>query len=129
MVVDAVEVKKGLFGRIELCGRSFYQLLGNRRKFERHPLSGTIQGRCESYGVVSSYTFSCVDISPRGIGVDCSEPMAPNTVLELHPDGKQESRCARARWCQKHDAVFRNGLEFIAKPGGSPTQEGKSLPR
>ena len=100
----------GLFVRY---ARSFYQVLGNRRKFERVPISGTIRATCNGYALDTSHVCCIVDISPRGIAIDCPEPMVPDMIIQLQSDDRGSSRFARVRYCQQRGATFRVGLEFI----------------
>jgi hypothetical protein len=67
-------------------GRSLYYLFGNRRKFDRMPISGTIRVVVKSFSLVTTHVCSCVDISPRGIGLDCPELIALETVVQLTSD-------------------------------------------
>ena len=97
-------------------GRSLYYLFGNRRMFDRLPISGTIRVVVKSFGLVTTHVCSCVDISPRGIGLGCHELITLETVVELTSDGDKSSRFARIRYCEQRGPIFRTGLEFIAKP-------------
>ena len=97
-------------------GRSLYYLFGNRRKFERLPISGTIRVVVKSFAFVTTHVCSCVDISPRGIGLDCPELITFETVVQLTSDEDKSSRFARIRYCELRGRMFRAGLEFIAKP-------------
>jgi PilZ domain len=98
--------------------QSLYQILRNRRKFERVPVTGTILA---TYGrvVPITQTCSCVDMSPRGIAIDSPEPIEPNTFVALRSDERDPKRWARVRYCRPHDVVHRIGLEFIAKDTGA----------
>jgi hypothetical protein len=96
--------------------RSLYYLLSNRRKFDRQPISGTIRVVINSFGLVTTHVCSCVDVSPRGIGLDCPELIALETVVQLTSDQDKASRFARIRYCEQRGPMFRAGLEFIAKP-------------
>jgi hypothetical protein len=96
--------------------RSLYYLLGNRRTFDRQPISGNIRVVIKSFGLVTTNVCSCVDISPRGIGLDCPELITLETVVQLTSDEDKASRFARIRYCELRGRMFRAGLEFIAKP-------------
>jgi len=98
--------------------QSLYQILRNRRKFERVPVTGTILA---TYGraVPITQTCSCVDMSPRGIAIDSPEPIEPNTFVALRSDERDPKRWARVRYCRPHDVVHRIGLEFIAHDAGA----------
>ena len=98
--------------------QSLYQILRNRRNFERVPVTGTILA---TYGrvVPITQTCSCVDMSPRGIAIDSPEPIEPNMFVALQSDERDPKRWARVRYCRPHDVVHRIGLEFIAKDTGA----------
>jgi hypothetical protein len=94
--------------------RSFYQIVGNRRRFERAPVSGAIRATFSGCAVETVCVCSCVDISPRGIAIDCPEQMLPDMVIQLQSDNPGSRRLARVRYCHQRGATFRVGLEFIA---------------
>ena len=94
--------------------RSFYTLLGNRRKHHRMPLSGGIQITCPGYAVANTHACSCVDVSTRGMAVDCPESLEAGTTVTLSADG-DFTRRARIVYCLQRDAVYRVGLEFVSE--------------
>ena len=96
-------------------GSKFYQLLGNRRKFERLPLSGAITAKCSGYCTEKTYDCACRDISLRGIGIVSAEPMAPPMYVHLYSDEQACSHSAIVRYCITCGNVFRIGLEFISE--------------
>jgi hypothetical protein len=96
-------------------GSKFYQLLGNRRKFERLPLSGAITAKCSGYCTEKIYDCACLNISPRGIGIVCAEPMAPPMYVHLYSDEQACSHSAIVRYCINSGNGFRIGLEFISE--------------
>jgi hypothetical protein len=65
--------------------RRFYELLGNRRRFERVSISGSIFVNCGGHAVDMIHSCSVVNISPGGIAVDCPEPIA-DAFIQLHSD-------------------------------------------
>jgi hypothetical protein len=101
-------------GLLARSGRSLYHLLGNRRKFERQPASGTIRVTCRTVYVVSTHECLLVDVSPRGIGIQCPEPIPPDMFVQLTSGEGGVTRFARVRYCVRRDATFRVGLELIA---------------
>ena len=105
----------GIFVRY---AQSLYQILRDRRKFERVPVTGAILA---TYGgaVLIQHTCTCVDMSPRGIAIDSPEPIEPNTFVALRSDERDPKRWARVRYCRPHDVVHRIGLEFIAHDAGA----------
>jgi hypothetical protein len=100
------------------CARSFYELLGNRRKFERMPTSGTVFVTCNGSVVDTTQVASCVDISPRGMAVDCSEPLAKDWFVQLHSEDHGTRLPARVCYCIQRSNQYRIGLEFIGEPAG-----------
>jgi hypothetical protein len=94
--------------------RKFYELLGNRRKFERIPTSGTIFATFKGSVVDTTYACDLVNISPGGIAIDSLEPMKVDSILQLHSTESGPRRLARVRYCLAHSASYRIGLEFIA---------------
>jgi hypothetical protein len=108
-------VKVILFGGLARYAQSFYELLGNRRKFERTPVSGTIFVTCNGSVVDTTQSASCVDISPRGIAIDCLDLLPTDWVVQLHSEGRGPRRLARVRYCIQRGDRFRVGLEFIAE--------------
>jgi hypothetical protein len=105
-------LKTNSAGIVSRYARSFYLLLSNRRKFERLPMSGTVRATWGGYAVSNSHVCSCVDASPRGMGIDCPSSVDPETVIALHTDESTAKRQARVCYCQQRGDVYRIGLEF-----------------
>jgi hypothetical protein len=103
-------------GGVVRWAESFYEILGNRRKFERLPIPGTISVTCKGSAVDNTFTCSCIDFSPRGIGIDSPEQMVVDTVIELSSDDHSAHHLACVRYCLQRSASYRVGLEFIADP-------------
>jgi hypothetical protein len=57
---------------------------------------------------------SCVDISPRGIAIDCPEALAPESQVAIVADEQGVRRMARVCYCNPQGAGHRIGLEFVA---------------
>jgi hypothetical protein len=108
-------VKVTLVGGLARYAQSFYELLGNRRKFERTPMSGTIFVTCHGSVVDATQSASCVDISPRGIAIDCLDLLPADWVVQLHSESLGPRRLARVRYCIQRGDRYRVGLEFIAE--------------
>ncbi len=96
--------------------RSFYELLGNRRKFERMPLAAAVVMTLRGRAVETTELCTSTDISLRGIGLDCPSPIEPESVVELHVDAPASTRLARVRYCRPAGAGYRIGLEFLMDP-------------
>jgi hypothetical protein len=90
---------------------SLYQLIGNRRKFDRVPLNGPVVLRFSNSVVDRTEYCSCVDISPRGIGLSSPASIDPGCIVELDAQGR--TRFARVRYCRPDDANYRIGLELL----------------
>jgi hypothetical protein len=112
----SMELKRIAVDGITRYARSFYILLGNRRKFERVPFSGTIFVTCKGFVVDTTHVCSFVDISPRGIGVECPEPLTVDEFVEVHADDHGPRRRARVCYCLQRGERHRVGLEFVARP-------------
>jgi hypothetical protein len=107
-------LKLNPIGAAAQYARSFYDLLANRRKYARTPVSGTVRMTCPGYAVTSSTRCSCVDISPRGMAIDSPEPLLPDTIVVLNAEEQGARRVARVCYSRAHDMLYRIGLEFIA---------------
>jgi hypothetical protein len=95
--------------------RSLYQMLANRRKFERAPMSGTVRTATPGYAMDVMYACACVDISPRGMAIDSPEPLLPDMVVPIQAEDSR--RFARVCYCMDRGIGYRIGLEFIAGNG------------
>ena len=97
--------------------RSLYQVLANRRKFERVPISGTVRTVTPGSAMDVMHVCSCVDISPRGMAIDSPEPLALDVVVPIQAEGEGSRRFARVCYCLDRGIGYRIGLEFIAGNG------------
>lgn len=114
--MDEALLKRSAFSRLRDYARSYYELLGNRRKFQRAPMTGAILVTAKGSVIDSTYEFSCVDISPRGIGVEGVEALTLNAFVQIHSGEDGPRRLARVRYCVPRDGRYRVGLEFIEDP-------------
>jgi len=103
-------------GGLVRYARSFYQLVGNRRKFARAPISGTVLVTTKGYAIDMTHTCSCVDMSPSGIGMDCPEPLTVDAFVQVHFKENGPRRVGRVRFCNRLGDVYRIGLQFVAGP-------------
>lgn len=110
-------------GGLARYARSFYELIGNRRKFARVPMPGTIFVTCKGTVIDTTHVSSCVDISRRGIGVDCPESLPVNGFVLVHSEEHGPRRMAQVRYCAQRGDRYRVGLEFTADPQ-SPASDG-----
>jgi hypothetical protein len=95
--------------------RSFYELLGNRRKFDRVPMPGPVAVTCKGSVVNTVHLCSCLDISPRGMAVECPESLTVNAFVQLQSESHGPSRLARVRYCIPSGDRYRAGVEFVAE--------------
>ena len=111
----AVEHAHG--GGLLRFSRLFYELLGNRRRFPRSLLSGTIQVKCRGYALETVYTCAYINVSPRGIGIEAPEPLKVGSFVMLYSDEHGPRRLARVRHCVRGLDTYRVGLEFAGQAG------------
>ena len=104
-------------GSLFRYAKSFYQLLGNRRKFPRMPMSGTLLATPRGTAVLSTRVCSIIDVSPHGMAVDSPDPLPVSQFLDVQSEDYGPARLARVRYCVPHDAIYRIGLEVITLPG------------
>jgi hypothetical protein len=108
-------VKRSPVGGLVRYARSFYQLLGNRRKSERTPMSGTVFITCKGTVLDTTHVSSCLDISRHGIGIECAEPLTVEGFVQVSTEEHGPHRLARVRYCVPRGDRFRAGLMFIAE--------------
>jgi hypothetical protein len=106
-------VKRNPVDGLVRYARSFYQLLGNRRKFERVAMAGSVVVTCKGAVVDMEYLSSCLDISPRGMGLECPEQLTLNSFVQLQSEGHGTQRMARVRYCVPSGERYRVGMEFV----------------
>jgi hypothetical protein len=58
---------------------------------------------------------SCLNISPRGIGIECPETLTVNAFVQVHSEEYGPRRLARVRYCVAHEDRYRIGLEFVVE--------------
>jgi hypothetical protein len=104
-----------LLGVLAGFASSFGGLHGNRRIFERVPISGSVLVTCK--GVVdTTHVSACVDLSIGGIGIECPEILAVDGVVHLQSKEFGPRRLARICYCIRLGDRYRVGLEFITEP-------------
>jgi hypothetical protein len=108
-------VKVILVGGLARYAQSFYELRGNRRRFERTPMSGTIFVTCNGTVVDTTQSALCVNTSQRGVALDCFDLLTKGRVVLLHSEDHGPRRLARVRYCIERGDHYRVGLEFIAE--------------
>src|SRR5579883_2190614 len=94
-------------------GRSFYSLLGERRKAERVEFECSITVSCKNrYGQLTSHVCKCVNISDKGIGFVSPEALIPNSDIYVHSETHNLRRFARIKYCTQKADVFHVGGFF-----------------
>jgi hypothetical protein len=89
-------------------GRSFYSLLGDRRKSQRMDFQCSLTVSCKDrYGQLTTHACTCVNISDRGIGMISREPIPANSDVYIHSETHNLKKFAQVRYSlQKGDQVF-----------------------
>ena len=100
-------------GGLVRYARRLYEILGNRRRSPRLPITGTILATCKAYLVETRYTCACVNISPGGIAIDSPEQMTVGAFVSLNSHGYGPRRLARVRHCVERPDAYRVGLQFV----------------
>jgi hypothetical protein len=108
-------LKRHPVGGLARYARSFYELLGNRRKFERTPLCGVVFITCKGTVIDTTHASTCLDISRRGMGIECPEALTVDGFVQVSSEEHGPQRLAKVRYCIPRDDRFRVGLMFIAE--------------
>jgi hypothetical protein len=82
-------------------------------------MSGTVFITCKGSVVDNTQVASCVDVSPRGMAVDCSEALTNDRVVQLHSEDHGPRLLARVRYCIQRSDQYRVGLEFVGDTLGA----------
>ena len=109
-------LRQGPGGGLPLYARFFHEVLGNRRRHRRSPVSGTIYVMCNGYSVATTYTCACIDVSRSGIGIEAPESIRVGSFVTLYSGDVGPRRLARVRYCLQGPEIFRIGLEFAGQP-------------
>ena len=75
-------------------------------------MSGPVFVTCKGSVVDTTQVASCVDVSPRGMAVDCSKSLTKDQVVQLHSEDHGPRLLARVRYCIQRSDHYRVGLEF-----------------
>ena len=100
-------------GSLISYAKSLYQLLGNRRKFPRMSVSGTVLATPRGSAIVSPRICSILDVSLHGMAVESIDPLPMNQFLDVQSEDCGSARLAQVRYCVAHNALYRIGLEVI----------------
>jgi hypothetical protein len=98
-------------------GRSFYTLLGERRKAERTDFACSITVSCKNrYGQLTTHACSCLNISDRGLGFISPETIPENSDIYIHSETHNVKRFARVRYCTQRGDRNYIGCFFQPAP-------------
>lgn len=100
------------FGALARYARSFYELLGNRRKSARLPASGRILATAAGSVVTTTHECAMIDVSLHGMAIECSEPLPPDIILQLRAEDDGPMRLARVCYCVPRGTSYRIGVRF-----------------
>jgi hypothetical protein len=98
-------------------GRSFYSLLGERRKAERVDFNGTVSVSCKDrYGQLTTHVCTCLNLSTKGLGLVSPEAIPENSDIYVHSEDHNFKRFARVRYCLRRGERNYIGCYFQASP-------------
>ncbi len=83
------------------------------RREERYPLGCPVQVAWQiASGETRAARATCVDVSPHGACIECSEPLAARSTLYLKAPGYGLMGNASVRYCRRKGLKYHIGLEF-----------------
>jgi hypothetical protein len=93
--------------------QSLYYLLGNRRRYARAPLTGvlTVNFR-DKFDQIITRPATLVDISRRGLRIECEEQIAPDTNVYVIMEAQNLKGFTTARYCFPKGSAYVIGLVF-----------------
>ena len=98
-------------------GRSFYALLGERRKAERTDFTCNLTVSCKNrYGQLTTHTCICQNVSAKGIGFASPEPIPENCEVYIHSETHNLKRFARVRYSSQRGDRHYVGCSFCPAP-------------
>src|SRR5690348_16184650 len=98
-------------------GRSFYSLLGERRKAVRMDFNCRITVSCKNrYGQLTTYACTCLNVSDKGLGFTSPEPIAEDSDIYIHSETHNVKRFARVRYCNSKGGSHYVGCFFRPAP-------------
>jgi len=93
------------------------QKLGNRRRYERLPVEGTLVASWKNLNdEVITHRCHCVNLSQRGIAIvsDAPAPLSADTYVHYSQHGVKSF--ATVRYCRQRGGKYQIGLNFRAEP-------------
>lgn len=98
-------------------GRSFYALLGERRKAGRLDFNCSVTVSCKNrYGQLTTHACTCLNVSDKGLGFLSSEPIPENSDIYIHSETHNLKRFARVRYCVQKGNAHYVGCFFRPAP-------------
>ena len=98
-------------------GRSFYTLLGERRKSERFEFNCRLTVSCKNrYGQLTTHQCTCLNISDKGMGIETPEPIAMDSDIYIHSETHNLKRFGRVHYCQQKGGRVYVGCSFRPAP-------------
>ena len=101
----------GLAEIVNYVGRSFYELISDRRVRSRVEVAGTVRASYYDYTGWTTTAWDCLDYSPHGMGIRCLHEIPENLEVCLYLENRQP-RLARVTYCRPINNAFRVGLVF-----------------
>jgi hypothetical protein len=97
--------------------KQLYQTLGNRRRDERHPISGTVNVTVKNqYGQLSTRTCKCLNLSATGLALESEEAIPISSAAYLYSSQHGMKGFAAVRHCLRHGSGYHVGMQFRAAP-------------
>ncbi len=97
--------------------RSFYTLLGERRKAQRIDFDCKVTVSCKNrYGSLTTHACECLNLSDGGIGLVSPEPIPLSCDVYIHSEVHNLKRFARVRWCTQKGSRVLIGCSFQKAP-------------
>jgi hypothetical protein len=98
-------------------GRSFYSLLGERRKGQRLDFNCTVTVSCKNrYGQLTAHTCQCVNVSDSGIGIESPDRIPDNSDIYIHSETHNLKKFARVLYCHRRGDRTYLGCSFQPAP-------------
>jgi len=97
--------------------RQLYQTLGNRRRDERQPISGTVNVTVKNqYGQLTTRTCTCLNLSATGLALESEEPIPISADAYLYSSQYGLKSFAAVRYCLRCTSGYQIGVQFRAEP-------------
>jgi c-di-GMP-binding flagellar brake protein YcgR len=98
-------------------GRSFYSLLGERRKSLRTDFDCSVTVTCKNrYGQLQTHVCKCLNISDKGMGIESPEPVEEHSEIYVHSETHNLKKFARVQYCLRKEGRTFLGCAFQRAP-------------